>query len=72
MDILSKQARIGTLQGLAQRMRSQAGTYNSPSLNTNISSRVKREEDPDYKRKQQTSLTGKIFTPTKAPKTPTF
>lgn len=72
MDILSKQARLGALKNMVQKMRSSAGSYKAPSINTNISSRVKMEEDPDYKRRQRTALTGKDFTPNKAPKTPKF
>lgn len=70
MDVLNQQAKLGSLKNLVQKMKS--GGYKAPRMNTGISSRVKMEEDPDYKRKQVSSLSAKIFTPTKAPKTPKF
>lgn len=68
MDVFNQQSKVGSLRNLAQRMRSGASTFKPTSINTNISSRTKMEEDPDYKRKQLTPLTGKLFNPTKAPK----
>jgi hypothetical protein len=70
MDVLNQQSKVGALKNLAQRMRSGASQFKPTKINTNISARTKMEEDPDYKRKQLTPLTGKVFTPTRAPAMP--